>query len=216
MMPAFLRRQKRKKVPLKLRKVANWPKKAPNLHRKKPEIIFRLFLRTNLPLAPIMTLSSKISSIVVSFILHWPTASQQVSKMELIWTLVIKRLKEIHKLPNSRNYQLSIQTAILWFKEDSLTLQVNQKATFFRKIRQKLQTISLKKLQAQLNQIKQPINHNNLSLSILSIRTPQPTYSILNRHIIKMLTLTLLLTRISRLILGKILTLCLSWLTRII
>lgn len=214
MMPAFLRRQKRKKVPLKLRKVANWPKKAPNLHRKKPEIIFRLFLRTNLPLAPIMTLSSKISSIVVSFILHWPTASQQVSKMELIWTLVIKRLKEIHKLPNSRNYQLSIQTAILWFKEDSLTLQVNQKAPFFRKISQMLQT--LKRLQAQLNQIKQPINHNNLSLSILSIRTPQPTYSILNRHIIKMLTLTLLLTRISRLIQGKILTLCLSWLTRII
>jgi len=214
MMPAFLRRQKRKKVPLKLRKVANWPKKAPNLHRKKPEIIFRLFLRTNLPLAPIMTLSSKISSIVVSFILHWPTASQQVSKMELIWTLVIKRLKEIHKLPNSRNYQLLIQTAILWFKGDSLTLQVNQKAPFFRKISQMLQT--LKRLQAQLNQIKQPINHNNLSLSILSIRTPQPTYSILNRHIIKMLTLTLLLTRISRLILGKILTLCLSWLTRII
>ena len=214
MMPAFLRRQKRKKVPLKLRKVANWPKKAPNLHRKKPEIIFRLFLRTNLPLVPIMTLPSKISSIVVSFILHWPTASQQVSKMELIWTLVIKRLKEIHKLPNSRNYQLLIQTAILWFKGDSLTLQVNQKAPFFRKISQMLQT--LKRLQAQLNQIKQPINHNNLSLSILSIRTPQPTYSILNRHIIKMLTLTLLLTRISRLILGKILTLCLSWLTRII
>lgn len=214
MMPAFLRRQKRKKVPLKLRKVANWPKKAPNLHRKKPEIIFRLFLRTNLPLAPIMTLSSKISSIVVSFILHWPTASQQASKIELIWILLRKRRKEIHKLPNSRNYQLSIQTAILWFKGDSLTLQVNQKAPFFRKISQMLQT--LKRLQAQLNQIKQPINHNNLSLSILSIRTPQPTYSILNRHIIKMLTLTLLLTRISRSILGKILTLCLSWLTRII